>query len=86
MSRSPLYDRARIDATRCRSADLAAFVVARLFRSPFDLGEVAGSVDDPHHLRPVFNHSVKRQPTFDNQRPRILGDFGAEGAKPRVLS
>ena len=52
-----------------------------LFRRPFNLGQVTGSIDDPHHLRAVFRQPVKRQPSFDNKRPRALGNFWTRPAE-----
>ncbi len=56
-----------------------------LFRRPFDSSEITSSVDDPDHLHPVFRQAVKRQPTFDNERPGVFGNFWTRRAELRVI-
>jgi hypothetical protein len=57
----------------------------RLFRGPFDSGEITDTVDDPHHLHPVFHQPVKRQPTFDNERPCVFGNLWMGGSELWVV-
>jgi hypothetical protein len=59
--------------------------VRRLFQRPLSLNEVSGAVDYSHHLCTVGKQTIKRQPTVDNKRACIFGNFRARAADLGML-
>lgn len=61
-------------------------MMACLFHRPLQPGEIAGAVNDPHYLHAIFDQSIERQPTLDDQDAGALGNLGTSGAELGMIA
>jgi hypothetical protein len=74
---------------RCRGQAAASMIRnppkdCRLFWRPFQLGEIARTINDAHDLHAVFYDPVEGQPAFYHQGPRAFANLRPRPSKLRM--